>query len=263
MVDNILRPTTFLKKALEYEIARQMDVLESGGKVAQETRLFNTKTGETKMMRSKENAEDYRYFPDPDLIPLVLTKARISEMHAQLPELPDAKKARYMNMGLKEADAIILSDEKETADYFEEALKQKAPAQLLANWMIVELFAFLNKENLSIIESKISPTHFGELVALIANGKISGKIAKEVFETMWHEGKRAIDIIEEKGLKQISDPSAIEAVVQKVIEVNSDKVTEYRSGKDKLFGFFVGMVLKEFGGKANPEMVNEILKKML
>lgn len=259
-----LNSMNFLKKALEYEIARQMEVLEDGGSIAQETRLFNTKTFETKMMRSKENAEDYRYFPDPDLIPLILTKERISKLKLELPELPDVKKERYMTqLGIKEADAEILSEDQAVADYFETGLLEGASAQLLANWIIVELFALLNKENLTMEHSKISSKRLGQLVMLITNGTISGKIAKDVFEIMWNEGGDPLNIVTDKNWKQISDPVILEEVVQKVLAANPDKVAEYKSGKDRMFGFFVGMVLKEFGGKANPEMVNDVLKKNL
>ncbi len=259
-----LNSMTFLKKALEYEIMRQMEILDNGEAVDQETRLFNTKTGETKMMRNKENSEDYRYFPDPDLIPLMLSQERINAIALELPELPDARQKRYESLGIKEADALILSEEKEVSIFFDEALEYiQSNPQLLANWVIVELFSVLNKENLTIAESKISPQNLGQLVGLISEGIISGKIAKDVFEIMWKTCGNPVEIVEEKGLKQISDPALIHEVIVKVLAQNVDKVEEYKSGKQQLFGFFVGMVLKEFEGKAHPELVNEGLRKLL
>ncbi|USO02140.1 MAG: Asp-tRNA(Asn)/Glu-tRNA(Gln) amidotransferase subunit GatB [Alphaproteobacteria bacterium] len=259
-----LNSMTFIKKAIEYEVTRQAEILDEGGVIEQETRLFNTKTLETSLMRSKEDAADYRYFPDPDLLPLILTDERIERLRAELPELPDTKKQRYISdFDIKEADAILLSEDRDAAEYFEEGLKSGVPAQLLANWIIVELFSMLNEENMEVADSKVAATDLAAMVGLIADGTISGKIAKDVFKLMWETGEKPADIIEKNNWKQISDSAEIEAVVSKIIAANADKVEQYKSGKTKLFGFFVGMVLKEFSGKANPEVVNEVLEKHL
>ncbi len=214
-------------------------------------------------MRSKEDAHDYRYFPDPDLLPLVLTQKFVDDIKASLPELPDEKKARYVEkFGLSSYDASVIVAEKETADYFE-ALVAKHDAKLAANWMTSELFGRLNKMGVSISESPISAAQLGELVGLIEDNTISGKIAKTVFEKMCETGKSAKQIVEEEGLVQVTDTGAIEAAIDAVIAANGDKLAEYRSGKDKLFGFFVGQAMKATGGKANPAMLNELLKKKL
>lgn len=253
----------FIMKAIEFEAARQVEILEAGGTIDQETRLFDASTGETRTMRSKEDAHDYRYFPDPDLLPLVLTQEFVENIRTSLPELPDAKKARYMNeFGLTSYDAGVISAEKEAADYFD-ALAAKHDPKLASNWMTVELFARLNKLGVEITESPISADQLGELIGLIEDNTISGKIAKTVFEKMFESGKPAKQIVEEEGLVQVTDTGAIEQAIAEVLAANPDKVAEYKSGKDKLFGFFVGQTMKATGGKANPAILNELLKKQL
>lgn len=253
----------FLHKAIEFEAMRQVEILESGGTIDQETRLFDSTKGETRTMRSKEDAHDYRYFPDPDLLPLEFSQEFVDSLKAKLPELPDQKKERYMNsFGLSAYDAGVIVAEKSITEYFEE-LAAKTDPKLAANWMTVELFARLNKMGLDIENSPISAAKFAGLLALIADNTISGKIAKDVLDLMFETGKDAAAIVEEKGLKQVTDTGAIEKVIDEVIAGNADKVAEYRSGKDKLFGFFVGQVMKASGGKANPAMLNDLLKKKL
>lgn len=253
----------FVMKAIEFEAQRQVEILEAGGTIDQETRLFDASTGETRTMRSKENAHDYRYFPDPDLLPLILTQEYVDAIRATLPELPDQKKARYIaEFKLSPYDAAVLVAEKATADYFEQ-LASKHDAKLVSNWITAELFARLNKMGVGIEESPISAAQLGELVGLIEDNTISGKIAKTVFEKMCESGKPAKQIVEEEGLVQITDTGAIEAAIDAIIAANGDKVAEYKSGKDKLFGFFVGQAMKATEGKANPAMLNEILKKKL
>lgn len=253
----------FLMKAIEFEAQRQVEIIEAGGTIDQETRLFDSTTGETRTMRSKEDAHDYRYFPDPDLLPLVLTQEYVDAIARTLPELPDAKKQRYMeSFGLSAYDASVLTSEKEISAYFEEAAAGR-DAKLTANWVTAELFARLNKLGVPITESPVSAKALGELVALIEDNTISGKIAKTVFEKMCDSGKPAGQIVEEEGLVQVTDTGAIETAIDEVLSANPDKVAEYRSGKDKLFGFFVGQTMKATGGKANPAMLNEILKKKL
>ncbi len=259
----------FIAAAIDFEIERQIGILESGGTVDQETRLFDTASGQTRVMRSKEDAQDYRYFPEPDLPPLVLTEERIEGIRKTIPELPDAKTARLQReFDLPHYDAALISAESETADYYERALDSvKSPtkdfAKMLANWMLGELFSCLNKSGKSISESNISAENLAELVNLIKTDVISGKIAKEVLELMWDSGKSPAQIVEEKGLKQITSVDAIEEVAKQVLAENTDKVAEYKSGKDKLFGFFVGQTMKKTEGKANPKILNEILRKLL
>ena len=253
----------FVGQAIEHEARRQVELLEDGGTVRQETRLFDANKGETRPMRSKEHAHDYRYFPDPDLLPLELDPAWVARIKASLPELPDTKKARFMrDFGLSAYDAGVLVGEKETADYYESVAKGR-DAKLAANWVISELFGALNKAGKSISDSPVSATALGELVDLMSNNTISGRIAKDVFQAMVETGKGAAAIVEAKGLRQVTDTGAIEAEIDKVLAAQADKVAEYRSGKDKLFGFFVGQVMKATGGKANPAMLNELLKKKL
>jgi aspartyl-tRNA(Asn)/glutamyl-tRNA(Gln) amidotransferase subunit B len=253
----------FVQQAIEYEARRQIEVLESGGKIVQETRLFDTKAGTTRTMRSKEDAHDYRYFPDPDLLPLKLEQSFIDDIKKTLPELPDAKKHRFMkNYGLSIADASNLISERARADYFETAVKG-GDAKLTANWVLTELLGALNKAGKDLEQSPVSATQLGGLVALIANNTISGRIAKEVFAEMFATSKAAAAIVEEKGLRQVTDTGAIEKIVDEVLKNNPDKIAEYKSGKDKIFGFFVGQVLKQSGGKANPGMVNDLLKSKL
>ena len=253
----------FVQQAIEYESVRQVEVLESGGKIVQETRLWDTGKGITRSMRSKEDAHDYRYFPDPDLLPLVLDPAFVESIKATLPELPDEKKARFISdYGLKPYDASVLVAEKPSADYFEKVAKGR-DGKLAANWVTVELFGALNKLGKTVENSPVSAEALGELVGLISDQTISGRIAKEVFEEMLESGKAAAQIVEEKGLKQVTDTVAIEQAIDAILAANADKVAEYKSGKDKLFGFFVGQVMKTTGGKANPAMLNELLKKKL
>ncbi len=253
----------FVMKAIEFEAQRQVDLLEAGGTVNQETRLFDSSTGETRTMRSKENAHDYRYFPDPDLLPLIITQKFVDDIKATLPELPDQKKARYVKeLGLSPYDAGVIVAEQATTHYFEK-IASKHDAKLVSNWMTGELFGYLNKAGLSIEESPITAEQLGGLIALIEDNTISGKIAKTVFEKMLESGKEAKIIVEEEGLVQVTDTGAIEKAIDEVIAANADKVAEYKSGKDKLFGFFVGQTMKATGGKANPAMLNELLKKKL
>lgn len=250
----------FLMKAIEFEAQRQVEILEAGGKIDQETRLFDSATGETRTMRSKEDAHDYRYFPDPDLLPLILTQDYVDAIAQTLPELPDAKKQRYIEQyGLSPYDAAVLTSEKEIATYFEEAALGH-DAKLVSNWVTAELFASLNKLGVSIENSPVSASALSELIGLIEDNTISGKIAKTVFEKMLESGKNAKRIVEEEGLVQLTDTGAIEAAIDAVLAANPDKLSEYKSGKDKLFGFFVGQVMKATGGKANPAMLNDLLK---
>jgi aspartyl-tRNA(Asn)/glutamyl-tRNA(Gln) amidotransferase subunit B len=255
----------FVEKAINYEIERQIDLLESGGKVVQETRLYDPDKGETRSMRSKEEANDYRYFPDPDLLPVALDDTFIERVRASLPELPDQKAARFSTQyGLSTYDAGVLTASKELAAFYEDvaALVGKEP-KIVANWVTGELAAALNENNLDITASKVSAKALAGLVDRILDDTISGKIAKEVFEGMWASGADADAIIAEKGLKQITDTSAIEKVIDEVMAKNPGQLADYRSGKDKLFGFFVGQVMKATGGKANPGQVNDLLKKKL
>jgi len=258
-----LNSLRFIQQAIEYEVARQIEVIEDGGTVDQETRLFDTTSGTTRTMRSKEDAHDYRYFPDPDLLPLVVTQKEVDDLAAALPELPDDIRDRLINdYGLSPYDASVITEERHTAEFYE-AASAGQDRKLVANWMTVELFGALNKSGQSLLACKISPAMLGGLVGLISDGTISGRIAKDVFADMFETGKNAASIVDEKGLKQVSDSGAIEALIDTVIAANMDKVEEYRGGKDKLFGFFVGQVMKQSGGQANPGMVNQILKSKL
>ena len=253
----------FMQMAIDFEANRQVDILEEGGKIDQETRLFDTKKNETRSMRSKEDAHDYRYFPDPDLLPLEFTDEFINELKKNIPELPDEKKKRFIEkFKLSPYEANILVSDIDTSKYFEEVIKN-SDIKLSTNWITGELFALLNEKNLNISESPISAQNLSKLINLIKDGTISGKIAKSVFEIMAKGNIDPQKIIEEKGLKQQSDPKQLEKIVDKVIKENEDKVKEFKSGKDKLFGFFVGLVMKISEGKANPQLVNEILKKKL
>ena len=253
----------FMQMAIDFEANRQVDILEEGGKIDQETRLFDTKKNETRSMRSKEDAHDYRYFPDPDLLPLEFTDEFINELKKNIPELPDEKKKRFIEkFKLSPYEANILVSDIDTSKYFEEVIKN-SDIKLSTNWITGELFALLNEKNLDISHSPISAQNLSKLINLIKDGTISGKIAKSVFEIMAKGNIDPQKIIEEKGLKQQSDPKQLEKIVDKVIKENEDKVKEFKSGKDKLFGFFVGLVMKISEGKANPQLVNEILKKKL
>ncbi|MGC6484337.1 MAG: Asp-tRNA(Asn)/Glu-tRNA(Gln) amidotransferase subunit GatB [Candidatus Puniceispirillales bacterium] len=258
-----LNSIRFIQQAITSEVARQIEILEDGGSIDQETRLFDTSTGMTRAMRSKEDAHDYRYFPDPDLLPLQLDGAWVEQIRTTLPELPDALKARLISeYGLSPYDATVLSEDRDTAAFYE-AVAAGRDAKLAANWMTVELFGALNKAGKSLAESPVSPEALGALVGLISDGTISGRIAKDVFAEMVETGGDPAVIIEEKGLKQVSDTGAIEAMIDEVLAANQDKVEEYRGGKDKLFGFFVGQVMKASKGQANPGMVNQMLKGKL
>ena len=250
-------------RAIEYEALRQVEILENSGVIAQETRLFDADSGETRTMRSKEDAHDYRYFPDPDLLPVIITQDTIDAINKTMPELPDAKIKRYMDsLGLSEYDANVIVSDKDIADYFETALENRNP-KLIANWIIVELFGALNKHNMELVNCKISATQIAMLVGLIESNVISGKIAKTVFEIMFETGDNPEDIVKAKGLVQVSDDSEITKIIQEVMSEHPESVSDYRSGKDRLFGFFVGQVMKKTGGKANPGMVNELLKAAL
>ncbi len=253
----------YAMQAVEYEARRQIDIIESGGKIAQETRLFDPSKGETRPMRSKEEAHDYRYFPDPDLLPLKLEEAYIEEIRGALPELPDEKKHRFIaEYGLSPYDAGVLVSEQEYAAYYE-AVAVGRDAKLAANWVISELFGALNKLGVGIAASPVSAEALGALIGLITDETISGRIAKEVFAEMVETGKAPGAIVEAKGLRQVTEPGAIREVIANVMGANADKVAEYKAGKEKLFGFFVGQAMKETGGKANPKLVNEILKEEL
>ena len=253
----------FMQMAIDYEANRQVDILEEGGSIDQETRLFDTKKNETRSMRTKEDAHDYRYFPDPDLLPLELNDDFINEIKKEIPELPDEKKKRFIDkFNLSPYEANILVSDIETSKYFEDVSKN-SDVKLATNWITGELFALLNNKSIEITESPITSENLAKLINLIKDGTISGKIAKTVFEIMADSGKDPKKIVEEKGLKQQSDPKELEKIIDKVISDNPKNVEAYKSGKDKLFGFFVGQVMKQSNGKANPQLVNEILKKKL
>ncbi len=253
----------FMQMAIDFEANRQVDVIEEGGSIDQETRLFDTKKNETRSMRSKEDAHDYRYFPDPDLLPLELNDNYIDQIKKDIPELPDEKKKRFIEkFKLSPYEANKLVSDIEISKYFEEVSKN-SDVKLATNWITGELFALLNEKNIEITESPISSKNLSKLINLIKDGTISGKIAKSVFEIMRDGDKDPITIVEEKGLKQQSDPKELENLINKVIAENPKNVEAYKSGKDKLFGFFVGQVMKNSNGKANPKLVNKILKKKL
>ncbi|MFM2022496.1 MAG: aspartyl/glutamyl-tRNA amidotransferase subunit [Pseudomonadota bacterium] len=254
----------FVMQAIEVEARRQVDLIEDGGTVVQETRLFDPNKMETRSMRSKEDAHDYRYFPDPDLLPLELDDAFLDECKASLPELPDAKRTRYENaLGLTAYNAAVLTAEAETAFWFEELLAHGVDPKQGSNWLLSELFGALNKLGKTLDESPVSPAQAAELLKLVADGTISGSIAKQVFEIMLETGQGATAIVEEKGLKQTSDTGAIEAVIAEILANNPGQLEQYRGGKEALFGFFVGQTMKAMQGKANPQVVNDLLKKAL
>jgi aspartyl-tRNA(Asn)/glutamyl-tRNA(Gln) amidotransferase subunit B len=253
----------YVQQAIEYEARRQIEIIEDGGTIKQETRLYDPGKGVTRSMRSKEHAHDYRYFPDPDLLPLILDPNWVNEIKATLPELPDEKRARFVkDLGLSDYDAGVLVGEKESADFYEAVAKGR-DAKLASNWVSSELFGLLNKAGKSIGESPVSAEALGGLIDLIADNTISGRIAKDVFAEMFETGKAAKDIVESKGLRQVTDTGAIDSAVDDIMAKNADKVAEYRGGKDKLLGFFVGQVMKATGGKANPALLNERLKAKL
>jgi aspartyl-tRNA(Asn)/glutamyl-tRNA(Gln) amidotransferase subunit B len=255
----------FVERAINYEVERQIELLESGGQVVQETRLYDPDKGETRSMRSKEEANDYRYFPDPDLLPVVLDEAFIAAVRATLPELPDQKAARFVTQyGLPPYDAGVLTASRELADYYEKVASEvPQEPKLAANWVMGELAAALNRENLDLAAGRMPAARLAGLLKRIADQTISGKIGKEVFESMWADGAEADAVIQSKGLKQITDAGAIERVIDEVMARNPGQLADYRAGKDKLFGFFVGQVMKATGGKANPAQLNELLKKKL
>ena len=253
----------FMQMAIAYEAKRQVGIIESGKSVDQETRLFDTKKNETRSMRSKEDAHDYRYFPDPDLLPLHLDKELIENIKKNLPELPDQKKERFVkDYSLNAYEANVLVSEKEISDYFEEVVK-KSDIKLAKNWIMGDLFASLNDKNISISQSPVTAKKMSQLIHSISSGVISGRTAKEVFEIMKETGEEPNKIIVNKGLQQKSDPKELESIIDKILADNNDKVDQYKSGKEKLFGFFVGQVMKVSGGKANPQLVNDILRKKL
>ena len=255
----------FIEKAINHEIERQIDLIEDGGEVVQETRLYDSDKNETRSMRSKEEANDYRYFPDPDLLPVEIDESYIEAVRSTLPELPEAKQLRLVEQyGIKEEDAEILTASRALADYFEEAAKATtASAQVMANWIIGELLAALNREGLMVDASKISAPSLASLIDRIDDSTISGKIAKEVFDAMWSGDGTTDEIIESRGLKQITDSSAIDEIVDAIIAANPGQAAEYRAGKEKLLGFFVGQVMQQTKGKANPAQVNEAIKRRL
>jgi aspartyl-tRNA(Asn)/glutamyl-tRNA(Gln) amidotransferase subunit B len=259
----------FVQQAIDYEALRQIEILEAGGSIDQETRLFDAKRGESRAMRSKEEAHDYRYFPDPDLLPLVLDPDWVAELKAALPELPDAKKARFMaDYGLSAYDAGVLVAERANADFYEAVLTSgaKAPREpkIVANWVVGSYFGALNASNLPLEAAPVGAGQLGGLVDLIADGTISGRIAKDVFEEMWASGKDAAAIVADKGLKQITDSGEIEAIIDRIIADNPAQVAQYAGGANpKVIGWFVGQVMKATQGKANPGLVNQLLKSKL
>ena len=254
----------FLEKAIQFEVERQIDLIEGGGTVVQETRLYDAAKDETRSMRTKEEANDYRYFPDPDLLPLEIDAAFLAAATADLPELPDAKRARFhAEYGLSEYDANLLTMSRELADYFEAVARASGEPKLAANWVSGELMAAINKGDGDITQSPVSADMLAGLIKRIQDGTLSGKLAKQVFEGMWSGGGDADAVIEAQGLKQITDTGAIESMIDAIIAANPGQVEQYRAGKDKVFGFFVGQVMKQSGGKANPGQVNDLLKRKL
>ena len=254
----------FVEKAIQYEIDRQINELESGNQITQETRLYDSQANTTRPMRSKEFANDYRYFPEPDLLPINLEKEFIEEVMATMPEMPTQKKIRFVSeFNLSEYDADLLAADKDLANFFEAVVKVSNSPKLSANWIMGELSAELNNENLSINESKITSNQLGQLILRIEDGTISGKIAKEIFEKLWSSDNEVDEIIQGEGLEQVTDNKEIESMIDKVINNNPEQLEQYRSGKDRLFGFFVGQVMKASQGKANPKQVNDILRKKL
>ena len=254
----------FIEKAINFEIDRQTKLLENGESVVQETRLYDSEKNETRSMRSKEEANDYRYFPCPDLLPVVISDKELIEIKENLPELPEEKEKRYVeDIGLDKSEAVIISSSKAMANMFEEASAKTNDAKLVAKWLVGDVSALLNKDNIEIDESKLSAENFGKLIERITDNTISGKIAKSVLEDIWENGSDVDKVIETKGLVQIQDESILEDIAQKVIQSNPDQVSAYLNGKDKLFGFFVGQIMKETQGKANPKSVNDILRRLL
>jgi aspartyl-tRNA(Asn)/glutamyl-tRNA(Gln) amidotransferase subunit B len=253
----------FVMAVVEHEAKRQVEVLESGGTIVQETRLFDPDKGETRSLRSKEDAHDYRYFPDPDLLALELDEAFLEDCRKSIPELPDAKRKRYELMGISPYNASVLTAEVETAGWFDALIDNEVDPKQAANWTVAELFGALNRLGVSIAESPVSPAHAAGLLKLVGDGTISGTIAKAVFEKMLETGDPAEAIVEREGLKQTSDTGAIDAEIDKILAANADKVEQYKAGKQQLFGFFVGQTMKAMAGKANPQVVNERLRAKL
>ena len=254
----------FVEKAIEFEIKRQIGLLESGQEIVQETRLYDSNANVTRSMRSKEFANDYRYFPEPDLLPVVIEQALINNIKDSMPELPQEKKERFIEeYDLTEYESGILSSDKDLANFFEELVKTTNKPKISGNWVIGELSAFLNKGNLNIQDSKVDAKNLGNLILRIEDKTISNKMAKEIFEEMWNSSKTPDEIISSKGLQQVTDEKEILALIDKSIEENPKQVEQFKSGKDKLLGFFVGQVMKSSQGKANPQQVNELIKKRL
>jgi aspartyl-tRNA(Asn)/glutamyl-tRNA(Gln) amidotransferase subunit B len=255
----------FVERAINYEVERQINVIENGGKITQETRLYDPNKNETRSMRSKEEANDYRYFPDPDLLPLVITDELIEKVRKELPELPQQKRQRFMDQyGLSDYDASVMVSSKDMAEFYESVVKESGnQPKLAANWVMGELLAALNKAGLEIHESPVSSAQLGKLIIRIADDTISGKIAKTIFEALWNKEGEVDEIIDKRGLKQVSDTGEIEKLIDEIIAANPQQVADYRAGKDKLFGFFVGQAMKVSGGKLNPGQLNELLKKKL
>lgn len=254
----------FIERAINHEVERQTRIIESGGSVVQETRLYDSVKNETRSMRSKEEANDYRYFPCPDLLPVVITDEELNLVKDNLPELPDQKEKRYIaDNSLDAAEAKIIASSKTMASMFEEACLKTDDSKLVANWLVGDVSALLNKDGIDIDESRLTPSNFAKMVERISDNTISGKIAKSVLEDIWDSGSDVDEIIQDKGLVQIQDESLLEEIGQKIIDTNPNQVEAFKNGKDKLFGFFVGQVMKETQGKANPKSVNEILRKLL
>ncbi|MBE7709470.1 MAG: Asp-tRNA(Asn)/Glu-tRNA(Gln) amidotransferase subunit GatB [Cyanobacteria bacterium SIG32] len=252
-----------LQRAIEFEIDRQIEIVEEGGKVVQETRLWDDNSRETRSMRGKEDAHDYRYFPEPDLMPLEISREWVEDIKAKMPELPNAKRQRYMDLGLSEYDANVIVEQMGLALFFDEVLKLGATPKIAVNFIMGEIAAYLKEEHIEITDTKLTPDNLAELIGLIEKGTISNNIGKQIILDMMKDGKKASQIVEEKGLSQISDTGAIKEIVQKIIEANPNQVEAYRGGKVQLLGFFVGQVMKETKGRANPQTVNELVKELL
>ena len=252
-----------LQRAIEFEIDRQIEIVEEGGKVVQETRLWDDNSRETRSMRGKEDAHDYRYFPEPDLMPLEISREWVEDIKAKMPELPNAKRQRYMDLGLSEYDANVIVEQMGLALFFDEVLKLGATPKIAVNFIMGEIAAYLKEEHIEITDTKLTPDNLAELIGLIEKGTISNNIGKQIILDMMKDGKKASQIVEEKGLSQISDTGAIKEIVQKIIDANPNQVEAYRGGKVQLLGFFVGQVMKETKGRANPQAVNELVKELL
>ncbi len=254
----------FVHRALEYEIKRQAQILDEGGRVVQETRLFDSNKGVTFSMRSKEEAHDYRYFPEPDLVPVMISESTVADIRKTIPELPDAKRERFVrDYGLPEYDADMLTQTRAAAAYYEEAAKLSGQPKIVSNWMMGELMRLLNADGKDIEDCLVKPSRLSGMIKLISDGVLSNKLAKTVFEEMYRSGRDAETVVKEQGLTQVSDTGAIEKIIEEAIKANPSQAADYRAGKEKLFGFFVGQVMKASKGKANPDMVNQLLKKKL